>query len=441
MSYQRRYFSAVELAQMGPQAISWPAVSIAFLCAFAVLAPPGLVSGMNFYLLALVALPWLTTVRNIENSLLWVLLPFVLLIVIGLLGGVGADRYLYLKDAWYCSNPATIIAVGYALGRLLQETRRGLKAFVFGGTMAALAHLTWFALHPDLLLRAATQIRSVAGTGYYPTALAVVVLLGCLGKWKERLGIQPAVGTVCLMLCLISVVFSFSRTMTLVVAIGWLGVAGFFTRREWLRIGLLAVSLIAIVFALQAAVDTASARSQRSFIGKLARSFDEMRTSKNMTVREVNENWRGYETAQAVDSWASGNALQLMFGRGFGAQVDMGLFQKLTRNPREAVRFIPVFHNGYVYLLVKTGFVGVALFLGAMGSLYLLGRRAAGADAADDARFEGRLLQTCVVVLLLTTWVISGTFNKTDMFAFLLLAGFLLAARSRGRQAAPGSRQ
>ena len=440
MSYQRRHFSAIELAQMGSPSSSWPAVSIAFLCAFAVLAPPGLVSGMNFYLLVLVALPWLTTDRTLERTMLWVVLPFIAIIVAGLLGGTGADRYLYLKDAWYCSNPVAIIAVGYALGSLLGDTRRGLRAFVIGGTLAACVHLTWFAIHPDLLLRAATQIRSVAGTGYYPTALAVVVLLGCFGRWKERLGLPPALGAVCLVLCSMSVAFSFSRTMTLVVALGWLGVAGFFARREWLRISLLAVAMVAVIFALQASVDTTSAKSQRSFVGKLARSFDELQSSQRMTIREVNENWRGYETARAVDTWSSGNALQLVFGQGFGAQVDVGLFQKLTLNPREAVRFIPIFHNGYVYLLVKTGLFGVVMFLLAMGTLYLLGRKAAHPAATADARLEGRLLQTCVVVLLLTTWVISGTFNKVDMFAFLLLAGFLLEARLRSTKGAPAVR-
>jgi hypothetical protein len=429
MSATRRYWSRQELRAVAPPVVWWPAASIVFLCVFTLIAPAGLVTGMNLYLLLLAFVGWLATRRPFEPALIRMGLPFGAIIVIGLVGGIGADRYLYLKDAWYCSNPAVVMAVGFVFGRLLGDVKRGLRAFVIGGSLIALLHLSVFVVNPDLLDRQATQIRSFAGNGFHATALASVLPIAWIGRWRTGLGLAPGVAGICLALCTGSLVLSFSRTMVLVVALGLLAMVGYFARRELLRVLGLAVLVAAAITALQTNVDTTSLDAKRSFVGKLARSIDELSVSEDHYSRAaINVNWRGYETARALDTWSQGHPLQLAFGRGFGAQVDLGLFQNLSRDPLGAVRFIPVFHNGYVYLLVKTGIVGVLLYLGVLVWLYRVGRRHAGGARGGDKTMHGRALQACVVVLGVTTWVVSGAFNKFDMIALLLLLGLLLAA-------------
>jgi hypothetical protein len=446
----RHYHSAAELAAREPAPLSWPAVSIAFLCVFTLIAPAGFITAMNLYLLLLVGLWWVASglggaarpcgpvaggmrsppapARAGVRPLLWALLPFALAILAGLLTGLGADRYLYFKDAWYYSNPAAIIAVGFVLGRLLDDPRRGLRAFVIGGGLVAFLHVLIFVANPDLLAFKATEIRTVAGTGYYATGVALLLLVGWWGRWRDGLLLPPAWAATALLLCTASVVLSFSRTMMLMMVVGLLAMAGLLVRREGLRIGALVLAGALALGALNAAVDSSSPDARRSFIGKLARSTEELGVRDYRSRADINDNWRGFETYRAVDSWADGPPWQLVLGRGFGAQVDLGLFQNFTSDPRGAVRFIPVFHNGYVYLLVKTGLVGIALYLLAMGWLYRVGRRSAQAPGRSQMALQGRALQACVAVLLVTTWVISGAFNKFHMFPLLMLAGFLLAA-------------
>ncbi len=430
MSYERMYYSRAELARLPAVSLSWPAVSIGFLCFFALLAPPGFITGINLYLLLLVGIVWAGSNRPIERPLLVVTLPFIAMIALGLVFGAGADRYLYLKDAWYYSNPAVIIALGFVFGRLLGDSRRGLRAFVIGGGLVALVHMIPFMIRPELLLRSATSIRAAAGTGYYATALVMIVLFGWRGRWRESLGLHPLLATLCLALCTASFALSFSRTMTLVVVVGALAMAGAFARREWLRVAVMAAAGVLAIVALQATVDTSSIDARRSFVGKLARSFEEISVQDYSTAAQVNSNWRGFETARALEHWQAGTPVQWVFGSGFGAQVDLGQFQNLSNDPGAAVRFIPIFHNGYVYLLVKTGIVGVTLYIALLLWLYRVGRRTAANAPLDQAGLEGRALQACAVVLLLTTWVVSGAFNKFDMFAFLLMVGFLLARRT-----------
>ena len=163
MRHERLYYTPAELASAAPRTVWWPAVSIALLCPFAAVAPVSLVTGMNLYLLLLVGIVWLGGRKSPEAPFLWAMLPFVLLLAVGLVAGVGAPRYLYLKDAWYFTNPATIIALGYLFHRILGDTMRGLRAFVVAGLLVAIPHLLKFAINPQILTEEATQIRTAAG--------------------------------------------------------------------------------------------------------------------------------------------------------------------------------------------------------------------------------------------------------------------------------------
>lgn len=430
MSANRNFWSAAELAEMKPRALSWPAVSIALLCIITLIAPVGFVTGMNLYLLLLVGIGWVATRRALDPTLVKAAAPFIAAIVLGMVAGIGANRYLFFKDAWYYSNPVIIIAVGFVLGRLLDNTKHGLRAFVIGGALVAVFHLSSFVTQPELILREATLIRAKAGTGYFATSLVTILAFGWWGRWRSALGLPPSFVALSLLLCSASAVLSFSRTMAMVVVLGVLAMRGFFARREWLRIGVLLVAGALSLAALEASVDTTSVDAKRSFIGKLARSAEEVAVQDYTDRASINDNWRGYETSRALDSWAQSGVLRQIFGQGFGAQVDLGLFQNLSNNPRAAVRFIPVFHNGYVYLLIKTGIVGVLLYLGALVWMYRVGRRTAAGPTSDPAALQGRALQGCVVVLGVSTWVVGGAFNKFDMFSFLMLIGYLLAART-----------
>ena len=119
-----------------------------------------------------------------------------------------------------------------------------------------------------------------------------------------------------------------------------------------------------------------------------------------------------------------------MFGQGFGAQVDIGFFQNLSGQRGNEVRFIPIFHNGYIYLLIKTGIVGVLVYLALLAWLYRVGRRTASGPPDDPKTLQGRALQGCALALLVSTWIVSGAFNKFGLVGLLLMVGHLLAALS-----------
>jgi hypothetical protein len=52
------------------------------------------------------------------------------------------------------------------------------------------------------------------------------------------------------------------------------------------------------------------------------------------------------------------------------------------------------------------------------------------APAADAGRTAGLVLRSVAAVLAISTWVISGAFNKSDLTAFLIVGGALFASLS-----------
>lgn len=440
MASARLHYTTVELMAL-PAAPTprWPALSMAFLCLAALLLPPGLVTALNLYLVALAVLVLLARRQGLPAELGAVVWPFLALIVLAFLRGLGAETYVFLRDGWYFSNPVLVMLVGYVLGRQVDDAARGLRALVLAGTLVAAMHLLWFVLFPALLALRASELRSVTGSGYFAPVVAALILLGHVRHWRTGLRLPPAVAWPCLLINLASAALAFSRTLTVVLLAGALAVAGFFARRELLRSAVLVLVLLAAVLLARSAVPPDSREAKTSLVGKFGRVFEELRVTQDLRPQEIQDNWRGYETARAVGQWAAGGPARWFLGEGLGALVDLGLFESLTRDPRDAVRFIPIFHNGYVFVLVKAGLVGMVLYLLVLTRLYLLGRRHAGAENPAPTRQLGRLLQACAVSLVISTGIFFGAFHKFDLLPVMLLSGYLIAVLAAGGAAARGT--
>jgi hypothetical protein len=396
----------------------WPATSIVVLLVLAILAPAGLMSIMAVCLLILAAIVWLTSYVPLPGALYHIILPFVAIALVGMLAGMGAEPYLYFKDAWYALNPALILVVGFVLYRAKPDLARGLRAFVVGGVLVGAIYIAPFVADPSLLLLQATLSRDRVGAGYFAPALALLILLGFHKDSRASLGLPTWIVWGCALFCGIAVALAFSRTLLLTLTLGLLAVSGFVARRAWLKAALIAVALVASLAVLKATVDVDSAGARHTFVGKLARSLDEMSMHEYPDRKHINENYRGYESARALHSFEAGEPWRWVVGQGFGASVDLKLWIPAVG------RYLPVLHNGYFYLLFKTGLLGTALLVWSIYRIYTLGRDAAGADDMSRRR-AGRLMQGIALGFVSTTWVISGVFNKEELYPFLLCAGFL----------------
>jgi hypothetical protein len=448
---QRRHFAPDELqAAPAPPLPRWAIVSPGLLLVAGMVLPAAAMSLLNG-LLVLLALAMVLGAGGrldvAQRRLAGVLAPLLAMVAVGVAMGfqrlAEGHAYDFLKDGWYIANPVLALSAGFVFGHALVAATAGdadrrawaqaraLRAFVLGGAVVAVLHLLWFAFNPQLLAWEATEVRGAIGTGWWAPALALLLVVAGAGRWRAALALAPGLALLVGALCAASVVLSFSRVLALVTLLGVVVVLGVLVRHEGRRVLLLALIGVLAILALRLAIDPESREARTSFFGKFARVPEELWPSERLHGQEVHDNWRGYETARALRHWAAGHPGQWLLGDGFGALVDLGRFQQLSPNPRERMRFIPVFHNGYVYVLVKTGLVGLALYGWMLWRLYALGRREARAGGDDTAaatrRRHGRLLQAMAVTLALSTGVWSGVFAKADLLAFLLFTGWLIA--------------
>jgi len=427
MSAARRFLLPAELSSVAVAAPQWPLWSLGLLVPLTLLLPLALGTVLCLLLLALATVSQLAGRRPLPPALLRPLLPLAGLLLVGAFVGAGAEPYVWMRDAWYIVNPALYLAVGFVLARQATDAARGLRALLLGCTVVALLHLSWLLRHPELLGYSSVEVRTAIGPGFFAPVLALLLLLSHWRRWREGLrlptGLAVAIGAVNAG----SLALSYSRTLSVVFVVGALAALGFLARHEGRRLLLLSVLALAAVFTVRAFIDPASREAELSMIGKFGRSFEEMRVTQQLSRGEIERNWRGWETARALSQWSDGGPARWLFGEGLGATVDMGVFQTLNRRPRDAVRFVPNFHNGYVFVLVKTGLFGAALFIWFLWRLYQPGRLAARQDDDAGRRSQGRLLQGCVAALSLSTLIWFGLFHKVDLLPMMLTVGFLLA--------------
>jgi hypothetical protein len=435
-----RYRPAAALAdaQERRQAL-WPTFSIGFLLCISVILGPLVLTVLNTMLVALALILALVTNRPMDRVLLHLIVPFVGILFIGLATGLDADRYDYFKDAWYIANPLIVMLAGYVLYLAKPDLARGLRAFVIGGLIVALWQLRGYVMHPEILLESAGTIRRIIGTGLYAPVLALTIMIVYAGRWKFSLRLPPGVAWVLFIVISASVLGVFSRTAVMVLGIAVLAWLGLFARQEWLRLGVPLVVLVSLGIATQVLHDAQSDRALQTFSGKMARTIQELTVSDYSGVREINLNFRGYETKRAMLQFEHASVPEMFVGRGFGATVDLGLFLPLQLNDvgSRSVRYITLLHNGYMYLLTKVGIVGLLLYAWVLAYLYMLGRKAAVRPMADEQARAGRLLQASVVTLAATTYIVGGVFNKFDMFQFMLLTGYLVAYLRESPSAGP----
>lgn len=405
----------------------WPLYSLLFLFLGSSLLPVSFISGLNAYFLVLALIVWVSTKRTFPKSL-WVLIAcFVGIITTGLLTGLDNDLYPYLKDAWYIINPVVVVCVGYCFGAQAPRLREALRILVVAGSILAIFHLARFAINPSLFSLAAVEVRAIAGNGNFIVGLTCAFLLATLGRWRESFAIPPALGWLILAICGASVALSYSRTLVLVGLLFWMALRGLMIGSRIAKLGAVAFIGLVLIGSLAAYMPKATEMEKKTFTGKLLRSAQELTISDYRDAQSINDNFRGFETARAFKSYVDGGLVGWLGGRGFGHFVDLGVELYLGEGP---MRYIPVLHNGILYVLVKTGAIGLALYLVSFGWLFRRGARAADAHGTDE-KFAGRIVQGSVAVSLLTSWLIAGPFNKSALVSVLLLLGFSLAIVER----------
>ncbi|MTI30973.1 hypothetical protein [Xanthovirga aplysinae] len=145
------------------------------------------------------------------------------------------------------------------------------------------------------------------------------------------------------------------------------------------------------------------------------------------TQSEINQNWRGYEAGRAILGLKEKGFLSILFGNGFGALIDLGLEMSLGG---EMHQYIPILHNGYIYLMFKTGLLGLLFYVFGLIRLYFFYTKG---SFGERSVFFKYLVSAVSLYFIFSTLAITGVYNKGDILTFFLGAFIAFYYRERGK--------
>lgn len=359
---------------------------------------------------------------RISRGLLRLVYVFPLLLVLGIHGFLSHPGYRALKDVWYITNPFLALTCGFLIAQRDLSGRQVLRVLVISGVLAGFVHLLLFSSEwvkgvSLIAVRDSEHIR-----GYFITVVALAVLL-LPNRYGRSLFRGRAISSFFVVSCVVSVLLSFSRTYLLCLSIFFLGAYASFglSTRNHVR------AITSIALAVSVAIAMSAMNIGWDFgalVDKYETSFSEMQIKNYNDFSEINRNWRGFESFKALGQFEKLSLFGQLFGGGVGQTVDVGFHMKLGDS---YIRDVPIIHNGFLYVLIKTGVLGLLAYIFWLFALFkwafAIDRHLVTPQRVVCARIFGYGI-LCVFAM---SFVITGVFNKQTLTAFLISLGSLYA--------------
>jgi hypothetical protein len=393
--------------------------------------------GWSVALLASIVLLWTrSTVLSLPTSLIRILVAPALILFLGLHGIYSNSLYDVGKDLWYFSGPVVYICFGYLVFERLGSWQRLVQPLVVIGVFSCLATIVAVVANREQLLSTTTveSYRQIAGLGTFVLTLPAVLLILMRHVGLPTIGITrlTMVRASAYILSAIAVLSLFSRTHIVCLAAGLICTVNLRFTPSRVR--------NYTVFLLGAAVLLALASGMfhsdkvgvllEAFVEKTANTSSEVNVHSYESYEDINLNWRGFEAARAAKTYAEFGNMEKLAGGGFGTMVDLGFAMKLgIGNDADSFEFVPVLHNGYMELLVKTGLLGLVLFILFCIQIGFMALREFR-QPEKYAKLHGLLLLWTVCVFVLTQGAVDGIYNKGELAPNLFLLGATCASIS-----------
>lgn len=369
---------------------------------------------------------------GIRRGLILLGSPFLAMFAMGLLFAQQHQFSDVMRDVWYLWKILFTLGAGYYLMCRLKSLRVMFKLVIVAATILAAYHL----FNVIFILQGSQSImdlREEAGGGYFVTVIGLGFLLGVANS-RRYIGIRKPLYYFTILLCAGSLIASGSRTNIISFASmvfvmrGW----GRLNSKTVLRLAAFgaALMLLGLVGAINSFSVNKNDENKVSLASKFAHSVTEIAISNYDSMRDINANWRGFESYRAYLAFLEGGLPEQIFGQGLGATVDLGFYMPLAG---AEYRYIPVLHNGYMYVLVKYGLLGLLAYLWFIVGLIRVDFRGF-AHQSFDLDLSGRFVRSLGWALLFSSLVVAGLFNKSTFDSSAVILGAVFSwIRMRNR--------
>jgi hypothetical protein len=361
-----------------------------------------------------------------------IIIPLIMIIILGLLGSVFQHRfnsasniYLVGKDVWYFIKPVVYISIGFYIYRVRFKKEIFLTIILYVSLLISIHHIIRVFIYivtatPEML--SLDTIRSQTGPGNllegFSLAYTIILLRSSdLKRYMPSRWLLISIFT-------LSIILSFSRTIIISFIISLFALNNFFS----FRLSILIKSIFIVTFTAILAILTLLYLNRtshkdsllHSLTGKYLNTMKELTyEKKNVTPEEINRNWRGIETHLAKEEIKKGSIIEKVFGFGFGKTVFLDNYQGILGE--ENIN-IPIFHNGFTQILIKTGYSGILLYC----LFFIIAFWIADKDPSN--RDTDQLLKAILVTSFFATLVITGLYNKNALDPTCIAMGYLIGS-------------
>lgn len=330
--------------------------------------------------------------------------------------------YDVLKDVIYFIRPVTILLASYFVVRSIKS-----KVFVFNTVVSislifALIHLFNILIHITKI-DSYVYLRSLGGKQNHIEIVALIFLL-----FTPYVTLFNRHRKLIIFIITLSFVLYLSRTMFIILFLYFLGYKGYLFLNKRLIKGSIIFMIVAVIigFTVTSVETNRDSTGIKAFIYKTQNSFTELFESVDTDKirrdrRRLWEHWRAYEAQKAIEQVEDKGIRAWALGLGYGPQIELETTVKLDG---KIFTEVPSIHNGYVFVLFKTGLIGLMFYLAFIFYVFLKHQKL---KDSDDGTIFNKLLIATSLYVFFNSFVITGYYRPGEFSLFLF--AILLASK------------
>lgn len=352
----------------------------------------------------------------VSKGFVKIIWPLIILFLIGFLGFLIYRNAFFnaLKDLFHSIKPILGITIGYLFYKKINDFKLFVKTIIICGFISAIIHFSILLLTGNIFSGSVNTMREFNKDSFLEL-FALFFLIYYKKFQNENLFVSGSNYRTIRLVLLASCILYFSRTMIGASIILFLSLNGYtqITTKTIKIIGGLIVFIIVFYTFLFSIKIERNKPGIETLLFKIkiapAEIFKTNIDRENH--KDLWDHWRGYEAKRAFELMNE-NPSSYVFGCGHGSLVNLRFFAPLSGPNEKGMKYISELHNGYPYVLYKTGTIGIILYLLFLVRLYLY--------TYKKRTFNNLLISSIGFFFFFSTLTITGIYNFSDIVIFIL---------------------
>lgn len=354
-----------------------------------------------------------------SKSFLKTIFPVVLIFFIGFIGTL-LDEYEsvdIIKDVSHFIKPIIVLCIGYLVFKAINNKRIFLRKIIHIATITAIIHIGGILFFSNFLSHSISDIRGEYGLDNFIEIYAFFFLILAPKTSIEPLYEKEIYRKILIVVFVISIMFYFSRTMFGMIFFLGLSFNGYakINKKTLKILGFFIVLVVFFYMYLETLKPERNSKGIEALLYKIKIAPGEVFNAKLDRNNHVKlwDHWRAYEAKRALNLMNE-NPKSYLIGNGYGSLVDLKFKAPLSE---EGMRYISVLHNGYIFVLYKTGIIGLITYFIFLIGLYM---RNYYNDKQTNIVFFKILVATIGAYFFFTSLIITGIYIPQDSILFIL---------------------